>query len=85
MIRARVFSEVYAERVWAYEIIDDSRPEGFQMRSSGLRRTWRSALAEANDRLRAVPSPHDDGAATIGADGGSEGDQRGPRRRPAEA
>jgi hypothetical protein len=85
MIRARVFSEVYAERVWAYEIIDDSRPEGFQLRSSGLRRTWRAALGEAHDRLRAVPSPHDDGAATIGPDGSSEGDQRGPQRRPAEA
>ena len=30
-------------------------------------------------------SRHDDGAATIGADGSSPGDQRSPGRRPAEA
>ena len=40
---------------------------------------WQKRGAEA------VPSPHDDGAATIGADGNSPGDQRGPGRRPAEA
>jgi hypothetical protein len=37
------------------------------------------------NRGRAVPSAHDDGAAAIGADGGSEGDRRGPGRGPAEA
>ena len=46
-MRARVFSEVYAGRVWVYEIYDPALPEGHQIRSSGMRPTWREALVAA--------------------------------------
>lgn len=48
-MRARVFSEeTPAGLAWTFEVVDVSRPSGYRIMTSGMRPTWRQALAAAH-------------------------------------